>query len=64
MDNYNYIEFHCPHCGKYIYLCVYEIEKEIHEEKYSCSCSKSFDIEYDRVLAELNIKVGMYLKDK
>jgi predicted RNA-binding Zn-ribbon protein involved in translation (DUF1610 family) len=61
MDNYDYIEFHCPHCGKYIYLCIHDTDnKEVHEEKYSCSCGKVFKVEYDRILAELNIKTGLY----
>jgi hypothetical protein len=63
--DYDYIEFHCIHCGKYIYLCVHDVEqKEVYKENYNCSCGKSYKVEYDRVLAELNINTRIYLKDK
>lgn len=65
MKDIDYIEFHYPHCGKYIYLCVHDSEqKEVYAENYNCSCGKGFKVEYDRVLAELNINIGTYLKDK
>lgn len=61
----DYIEFYCPHCGKKIFLNIeLEDHEEVCTEDYNCSCGKGFKIEYDRILAELNIKVGMYLMNK
>jgi transcription elongation factor Elf1 len=65
MKDLDYIEFHCPHCGKKIFLNItLEEHEEVYREDYNCSCGKGFKVEYDRILAELNINVGMYLKDK
>jgi transcription elongation factor Elf1 len=65
MSNSDYIEFHCPHCGKKIFLNIELKEhEEVQREHYNCSCGKNYNVEYDRVLAELNINTGMYLMNK
>jgi hypothetical protein len=56
---------HRPNCGKLIFLYAMINEgTEIYKDKYTCSCGKKFDIEYDFVLAELIIKTGLYLENK
>lgn len=65
MKDLGYIEMCCPHCGKKIFLNVtLKVYEEIYREVYNCSCGKNFKVEYDSVLAELNINIGIYLIDK
>jgi DNA-directed RNA polymerase subunit RPC12/RpoP len=61
----DYIEFYCPHCGSKIFLYINNdnIISEIFKEIYNCTnCGNNLNIEYNTVLAKLNIKTGICLK--
>ncbi|NRU52446.1 NUMOD4 domain-containing protein [Clostridium beijerinckii] len=59
------IKFHCPYCGSNIFMNIKTKDnKEIYKKEYNCSCGCKFKVEYDKVLAELNINIGTYLLKK
>jgi DNA-directed RNA polymerase subunit RPC12/RpoP len=51
-----YIGFHCPYCGKKIFMnALPNVDEENFEEKYYCSCGENSRIQYDFITGKLNI---------